>query len=436
MQKTFQSTRTVQPQSPVQRVVVSVIFNLIFLFVCGWSASRLYQANTSFNWPSVQGQITKSQSKYQASQESSGTYTVDFEYKYSVNGKDYVGHEPSFSLFDAFPGINRGELAANELVDSYPANTSTTVYYDPSDPQSAVLKRGSTPGLYYLLVFSTFVLAVNLFYALFPGFFSGPVQFIPPIAFMAFVMFGIALGAGIFSPKQAEKTKAISEAKHLYDKAYEGRYHIKNAEQVEGLYEKAIAAYRSAYGGPSADEYDALIGLGQYCEKVEVGPEKAIDAYNRADKVWIAILNKVDWQGHPLVIHNLGELLNKEKGEEAAAAAFEDLAQKEAQKLGANHPLVQNTLSGLAGMYVQNGHYLKALPIYSKMLVALEKSAGKQSSEYGRAECDFGDAYLRAKDKKHALPLLKAGYENQKNHFGNDAPIVQWAAERLSEANK
>jgi hypothetical protein len=423
---------------PAQRLITSIIFNSIFLLMFGWSALRLYLANTSFSWPSVQGQITKSVSKYAPSQDghSAGTYTVDFEYKYSVNGKDYTSHDASYSLFDAFPGINRGQQEADQFVEDYPASTSVAVYYDPHNPQTAILKPGATGGLYYLLAFSTFVLIVNLLYAIMPGLFTGPILFIPPVAFFGFVLGGILYGSHTFSPQQTPKSKGVADAKSLYEKAYQARYHIKNAEKVEGMYEQAIAAARSAHGGPSVDEYDALNGLASYCEKVEPTPDKAISTYERADKVWIEICNKVDWQSHPLTIHNLAELLNKEKGEQAAVAAYENTAKKEAEKLGANHPLVQNTLSGLAGIYTQNGHYAKTYPIYSKMLVALEKTSGKQSAEYGRAEADFGDAYLRAGDKKHALPLLTAGYKNQKNLFGDNSPIVQWAGGRLSEASK
>jgi Protein of unknown function (DUF3592)/Tetratricopeptide repeat len=443
MQKTWQPATTVSSRSPVQQVLATIIFCSLFGVVFLWSGARLFQSLASLNWPSVNGMVTKSAVKYvppaSAFSNSNGVYQVDFAYKYSVNGNDLEGHDESFGVFDAFPGVNRGAERANQLVDAHPGNTNVTVYYDPKNPQTSVLTRGPTFGLYYLLAFSTFFLGGTLYSLLNPGLMYSPLKLLFPLGFAGFLIVGfivLALPSWLSHDSTETQSGAVSDAKSLYDKAYEGRYHIKDAAKVEAMYEKAIAAYRTANGGPSADEYDALIGLGGYCEKVEVGPAKAIDAYERADKVWVAILGKVDWEKHPLAIHNLGPLINAQKGEMAAAATYEDLAKQEAQKVGADHPLVQNTLSGLAGMYEQNGHYAKAYPIYEKILVALSKSSGKQSPEYGRAQADLGDAYLKAGDKQHALPLLKEGYENQKKNFGNDAPIVQWASGRLSEASK
>jgi hypothetical protein len=72
------------------------------------------------------------------------TYTPVIRYEYTVEGFRYEGD-------DIRADDRSGNFSwANDLVDRYPVEAETTVYYDPDKPEDAVLIRGAESTQVYL----------------------------------------------------------------------------------------------------------------------------------------------------------------------------------------------------------------------------------------------------------------------------------------------
>jgi hypothetical protein len=95
------------------------------------------EARQSRSWPSAQGRITKSDlvvkekrvGKLGKSSRKRKMRYASIEYRYQVDGIKYKSNRVTFGMSES----------ADELVAEYPYNSSVSVYYDPTDPSSAVL---------------------------------------------------------------------------------------------------------------------------------------------------------------------------------------------------------------------------------------------------------------------------------------------------------
>jgi hypothetical protein len=102
------------------------------------------------NWPSVPGTITTSRHHTGA-----GTKTrsgVWIEYSYSVNGQEYKCQQIE-------PGVDL-HFTTTDLLQRYPLGAAVTVYYDPQNPQDAVLRKKSS-NLVVLPVLITLILVLG-----------------------------------------------------------------------------------------------------------------------------------------------------------------------------------------------------------------------------------------------------------------------------------
>jgi hypothetical protein len=80
------------------------------------------------------------------------TYSVDIEYTYVVDGKQYKSDRYAFDV-----GSSSGRAGKQRVVDQYPAGSERTCYVDPRDPREAVLNRGFVPTLWFGLLPLVFV---------------------------------------------------------------------------------------------------------------------------------------------------------------------------------------------------------------------------------------------------------------------------------------
>lgn len=142
-----------------------MIFGGIFLFVwiVGWSAGTLFfdymfiggvwkQYETQY-WPQTQGKVIYS--KIKTHSDSDGTsYSLDLNYDYSVGNFTYTGTKDS-----ELPNMMIGSNSVQKRAGSLPAGKPVTVYYNPRNPQQAVLVRGMTiqnfAGLAFAAMFMT-----------------------------------------------------------------------------------------------------------------------------------------------------------------------------------------------------------------------------------------------------------------------------------------
>ncbi len=106
--------------------------------VLGISAAVKGLRNRS--WPRVDAVITASTVEEEGFDPVS--YRLSITYRYTVNGQSYVGH----NIFDGLEANYSWKWVADMARDRYAIGLSVDAYYSPSNPASAVLKRGLSRG--------------------------------------------------------------------------------------------------------------------------------------------------------------------------------------------------------------------------------------------------------------------------------------------------
>jgi hypothetical protein len=108
------------------------------------------QADASLGLPSAIGQIVEADVHHSRSTDSEGdsrdSYTPHVRYTYHANGADYTGDKITFGFVSGYGS----ESKARAGLMKYPIGGQVPVYYDPANPEKAVLERkagGSTAGM-------------------------------------------------------------------------------------------------------------------------------------------------------------------------------------------------------------------------------------------------------------------------------------------------
>lgn len=119
-------------------------FILLFASLVGLAVTILgvvqfKKALETKHWPSVEGTIITSEM-------SGGTKVAPIvRYLYYVDDQEY-----SFDQVNPLK-LGRGQKKyAQRVLDKYPMDAKVTVYYNPSDPKSAVLEPGTIAGNYWI----------------------------------------------------------------------------------------------------------------------------------------------------------------------------------------------------------------------------------------------------------------------------------------------
>lgn len=132
--------------SCLEVLAASALFFLIGAALSWWGWSILQKARVSAEWPSVSGQITESNLEFDRGGEDGDTYTPRVSYSYTVNSVSYESYAIKFG-----ENTYSSEREAQEILARYPAGQVVQVYYDPSDPDSAILEPGVSGGSYIVL---------------------------------------------------------------------------------------------------------------------------------------------------------------------------------------------------------------------------------------------------------------------------------------------
>jgi hypothetical protein len=125
--------------------VCGVIFILGFIgvgiFLIYRSVQSRKRAEASQGWPSTVGQISESRVSHSVHTDTDGdsrdSYTPTVEYTYQVAGQEYTGGDITFGFKQGYGNASK----AQTVVGKYPVGAQVSVYYDPADPQQAVLER-------------------------------------------------------------------------------------------------------------------------------------------------------------------------------------------------------------------------------------------------------------------------------------------------------
>jgi hypothetical protein len=88
-------------------------------------------------WPTVSGQIIRSELTRGASSRGGTTNYANVHYSYRVMGQDYQSDQVSPPIL---PGGRTGGMIAGSIVNKYPLGSTVTVYYNPENPADALLE--------------------------------------------------------------------------------------------------------------------------------------------------------------------------------------------------------------------------------------------------------------------------------------------------------
>ncbi len=149
------------------------IFIVVGLGICYFTLRGISKARAVTKWPTIDADVISCDFDSSTDSEGGTTYEVKVEYKYRVNGKDYVGSKlhPAYSA-SSFEGHR-------PLYDRLKKAEVVRASYDPADPSDAYLITGSysshwtgffagmifaSAGLFFLLTFH-FAIAGNSDYA-------------------------------------------------------------------------------------------------------------------------------------------------------------------------------------------------------------------------------------------------------------------------------
>jgi hypothetical protein len=115
-----------------------------FVFVVGIvvflsNARQYYHGFQSSNWPIVQGTVR--QATWASSENDRSTFRPVFDYVYTLGDREFQGNR--FAFFDA---SYEDQLEVQNLINEFSKQPTTDVFYNPADPELAVLVPGLSWG--------------------------------------------------------------------------------------------------------------------------------------------------------------------------------------------------------------------------------------------------------------------------------------------------
>ena len=129
-------------ESKQSSIFATLIFSLMFI-VGGWlfynhvSQTIIDEANASKDWPMVQGVVSFSSIKTSIS-DGDEMYSVDLEYNYTVQAKNYTGDR----IATIMSSTNSLSSVEKDL-RKYPVGEHVSVYYNPEAPSISMLEPGA-----------------------------------------------------------------------------------------------------------------------------------------------------------------------------------------------------------------------------------------------------------------------------------------------------
>lgn len=106
---------------------------------------QLPMAAASLSWPTVEGSILSSEVYEQCCGEYSEGWFPKVSYRYSVAGKEYISDKVEFVSM----GDGNTSYFALQVIRRYPVGKQVKVYYNPLDPDVAVLEPGIPDNHYF-----------------------------------------------------------------------------------------------------------------------------------------------------------------------------------------------------------------------------------------------------------------------------------------------
>lgn len=143
--------------------LVGLLITVIGIGFAIWGAIVVMEARSAANWPTVEGTIISSTLEHRVNTTSSGKgkwyYEARVKYGYSVDG---VGYESKRVSFKSASYQYKSEVIPSTQVRRYPANKTVEVYYNPEDPEKAVLETEITFMTYIGLLIGAFLTGLGV----------------------------------------------------------------------------------------------------------------------------------------------------------------------------------------------------------------------------------------------------------------------------------
>lgn len=137
------------------------LFASIVVFVSGaillYGAKLLFNANASTSWPTTQGRVISSSIDSKREDKQRTTYHAEVLYEFSVAGQNHSSNDITFVEYGS-----TNPAHARRSVNQYPAGSTVTVYYSPTDPDTSVLEPGISGQTIFLPSFGAVFLFAGL----------------------------------------------------------------------------------------------------------------------------------------------------------------------------------------------------------------------------------------------------------------------------------
>lgn len=137
--------------------IVTAIFLVIGGAMAFWGLNILGDARASASWPTAEGRVVSSQVEYSTDSEGGDSYQPEVTYAYTVAGVQYSGHQIKFG-----ENSYSSRRQAEEIAGRYSVGNSVAVYYEPENPQKAILEPGVTAGSYIVFSVGAIFVLVSL----------------------------------------------------------------------------------------------------------------------------------------------------------------------------------------------------------------------------------------------------------------------------------
>lgn len=155
----------------IRRVFLVVALLLIGGFATYQGGRMIANGFKSRDWLATEGRVVQSRVDTATANRTSGglrrnttEYRATIRYEYNVGGVAYTGDRITVER-TGYSGQNRG--AAENAIRDYASGTAVTVYYDPRDPATAVLRPGIAGPAAWLLLAAGPILLVSSLWAAF-----------------------------------------------------------------------------------------------------------------------------------------------------------------------------------------------------------------------------------------------------------------------------
>jgi hypothetical protein len=116
----------------------------------GWTARNAWKQFESSHYARVVGKVAASQVKSHPGSKGGRTYTAEITYVYTAGTREFAGSRLRYD----YPS-SAGYADAFELVGAHPVGAAVTVYYNPRQPDDAVLFPGLDRSVFMLPLFLT-----------------------------------------------------------------------------------------------------------------------------------------------------------------------------------------------------------------------------------------------------------------------------------------